>query len=344
MQDALLGLEVFPHRLKCLYHALDSLAKLQAGEIGEQLLHLALPPLPVLTRHGGRHQPLPQRHRQRHGKRGVAHPNAIEPAKALHLRRQDVGDEHGQVGSGRALVLLKLCRPVLAPILRALRLPQDAAAIVTGVGAHTLEHVGAALALRYGLDAVQGELRREAGFQIQLEHFTLELHRALFGLLLEVLDFALEVTDDLLFFGQFEALSFDRRPLHFFTELATFGVQFTGDFQIERLALVFELALLLPQCEFRGLGLLELSIALAYLGAEVLHLDGKLVLDLPLRLRQDLCFAGFDFGAHLLFNSLPGPLKSLPLVCQRLLSGDQARLLRAALLIKVARELFADAM
>jgi hypothetical protein len=101
---------------------------------------------------------------------------------------------------------------------------------------------------------------------------------------------------------------------------------------------------MLPKFEFGGLGLLQLLIALAHLGAEVLHLGCELVLDLSLRLRQYLCFAGFDFGAHLLVNSLPGLVKCFPLVCQRLFSGGQDRLLCAAFLFKIARELFADAM
>ena len=58
-------------------------------------------------------------------------------------------------------------------IFRALGLPQDCPAVMTGVGEHALEDVGAALALDDLLDAVGGKLLAQSCLEVQFQHFPL---------------------------------------------------------------------------------------------------------------------------------------------------------------------------
>ena len=171
------------------------------------------------------------------GERGkeVADPHAVNLAEVLQLRRQDLGDDDGELGFGRALVFLELGGPVAAPVPGALGFPEDQAAVVAGVGADPLVNVAAADALANRLNAVVRKSGGELAFQIQLEDLALKLHRTLLGLLFEGRDLQLEVGNDFFLFGHLEALGLGGGFGGLFANGLPLGVELARDFELEGL-------------------------------------------------------------------------------------------------------------
>lgn len=125
-------------------------------------------------------------------------------AKRLHALGERVAHDDGEVGLRGPLVVAEFYQPAFAPVLRALRFPEDrAAGLAVGAG-HRMHHVAAKLPLGHRREDVGRKRLLEHGLDLELLHLPLELLRALFRPPLELLDLLLHGGDRLLLLGHLE--------------------------------------------------------------------------------------------------------------------------------------------
>ena len=141
-------------------------------------------------------------------------------------------------------------KPLIRPVFRALRFPDDLSTNLAARGTHRLDDVGAALALLDLVDLVMEEGRLQHVLELEFQHLALELLRSLVELAAQVLVRLLCVVDLFLVLGfdQRETLGLSAADLR--GETRTLLVELAFELDLEIGLLLLELLLLPAERKF----------------------------------------------------------------------------------------------
>ena len=171
--------------------------------------------------------------------------------------RRAGGDNDSDICLFFALVVLEFFNPLCGPCLGSLGFPDDFAALAALASAHAVDDVCSELAFFDFNDFVVREGLGERVFDFEFQSFSLGLHRALLGALLEFGDFFLELANDVVLVGGGEAFLLGSLSAGLISDFPAFLGKCALDFECEVFLSFLEFGFFAEQVEFSFLGSLQ---------------------------------------------------------------------------------------
>jgi hypothetical protein len=145
---------------------------------------------------------------------------------------------------------------------------------LSAAAAHALDDVPSPLALGDGFDLIEGELRPQQIFQLQLQYLTLTILGTLIGFPLKFIDLAAHLVHLEILFGELELMFLGVLGRSLLPNLLTPLIELACQFQFLALLTLLQFALATPQLQLLLVRGLKQPGVFIQSGFQVPHFDG----------------------------------------------------------------------